>query len=134
MLSKFFDWVRSLVSKPEPVSTAKNDFFAEASRDPRWKPFRNNYLVNKRCAICDSTENLELHHKKSFHDHPELELDPGNVVALCENPSRNCHFVFGHLMNWRLVNDDIDNTIMYFQLLRKKAKMKANRRNADKRP
>ena len=134
MLSNLLSWLYSLIFKPEPVLTAKTDFFAEAARDPKWRTFRNNYLVDKRCAICDSPENLELHHKKAFRDHPELELSSDNVVALCENPSRNCHFVFGHLMNWRLINDDLDNTIRYFQLLRKKAKMKANRHDMSSRP
>lgn len=29
-----------------------------------------------------------------------MELDPNNLVTLCENPTFNCHLFFGHLKRW----------------------------------
>lgn len=106
----------------------KSDVFeVAADRSGQWRAFRNNIVKDGKCAICGSRKNLQAHHKKPFKDFPELELDPDNIVILCENPSRNCHFVFGHLFNWSAYNDDIVNTIQYFQIIMKKAKMRAYR-------
>jgi hypothetical protein len=49
---------------------------------------------------------LEVHHIKPFHLHPELELEPKNLITLCENKSDgvNCHLLFGHLGSFRSFN------------------------------
>jgi hypothetical protein len=57
-----------------------------------------------RCAACFGKDYLEVHHVKPFHLHPELELEPANLITLCENPTHNCHFIFGHVLDWRLAN------------------------------
>lgn len=128
MFKLLFSWVASLLGKKDNLVRSSAEFYAESSRSHEWRSLSSNFLNGKKCAICGSFENLEAHHKKAFHEHPELELDISNLVALCRNPSKNCHFVFGHLMNWSTTNHDIDNTIKYFQLLIKKAKMNASRR------
>lgn len=74
---------------------------AGKTRDPGWPAFRKHFLIGKRCAACGGVDFLELHHVLPFHDFPEKELDEGNVIPLCEKPSRNCHFVFGHALNWK---------------------------------
>jgi hypothetical protein len=130
MLKKLLNWVSGLFIKHDEVLTAKTVFIAEAARDPRWQSFRNKMVEGKRCAICGSADNLTAHHKKPFFEHPELELEPSNIEILCENSSRNCHFIFGHLMNWQTYNDDLDNTIAYFQLLRKRAKIRLKRHSS----
>jgi 5-methylcytosine-specific restriction protein A len=127
MLRRLIDWFSNLFIKTDVVLTAKTEFIAEASRDHRWNDFKNKLVAGKKCAICGSVENLTGHHKKPFFQYPELELDPANIEILCENPSRNCHFIFGHLMNWRTYNDDLDNTIAYFQLLRNRARIRLKR-------
>lgn len=109
-------------------STIKTIYYhIEEARDPRWRAFRNKLTKNSKCAICGTNKHLRLHHKKPFHLFPELELDEKNVVVLCESPSHNCHFIFGHLMNWSMYNHDLDNTIAYFQLITKTAKMNLQR-------
>lgn len=78
-------------------------------RSRQWPRMRRQHL--KRvwwCQCCGSTKNLSVHHKKPFHLFPELELDPQNFVTLCETINVNCHFVKGHLRNWRNWNPDID--------------------------
>ena len=41
---------------------------------------------------------------RSYAQHPELELDPGNLVTLCADP---CHIVFGHYMAWTRINPTV---------------------------
>lgn len=70
-----------------------------------WKSVRQRHLEREpACAACGRAKDLEVHHIKPYHLHPELELDDGtngldgNLITLCADP---CHFVFGHLLNYR---------------------------------
>ena len=56
---------------------------------------------NPTCAACGGTEHLEVHHCKPFHLHPDLELEPANLITLCEKPGHVCHLIFGHAGNWK---------------------------------
>lgn len=104
-----------LKSLPKPKLVEDRDRFdlvGNKPRSTRWKTVRNNFVKeNNCCAICGKTENLNVHHKIPFHEDPSLELDENNLVVLCENDNLNCHFVFGHLMDWRNYNPDIDKDI-----------------------
>ena len=76
-----------------------------AGRSGRWPRVRAAHLAaNPTCAVCGTRENLEVHHIQPFHLFPELELDPGNLLTLCESPTHNDHLLFGHLLNWSLWN------------------------------
>ena len=35
------------------------------------------------------------------------ELDPSNFITLCEQ-SHNCHFIFGHLLDWHSRNANVE--------------------------
>jgi 5-methylcytosine-specific restriction endonuclease McrA len=77
-------------------------------RNSNWRKIRNQHLEkNPFCSVCRSKKNLSVHHIKSFHENPHLELDPENLITLCENKNLNCHFVFGHKMNWRNINEKL---------------------------
>lgn len=87
------------------------------TRSGRWHTVRNHHLVdNPSCAVCGGKKNLEVHHKKPFHLHPELELDQSNLITLCEAKREgvNCHLFFGHLGNYRDVNLTLDQDIFYW--------------------
>jgi hypothetical protein len=43
--------------------------------------------TQKRCRVCNSTENLEAHHLESKHYSPSLMLSLGNGIVLCDQ----CH-------------------------------------------
>jgi hypothetical protein len=62
------------------------------------------------CSVCDGKKKLEVHHKMPFHLHPALELDPGNLITLCENKADgvNCHLLFGHLGNFKSYNPQVN--------------------------
>lgn len=77
----------------------------EAHRSSQWPRVRREHLeLNGSCKACGAVKNLEVHHIAPFHLSPEQELDPFNLVTLCETPSHNCHFLFGHLLDWRAYN------------------------------
>src|SRR5690242_21104937 len=57
-------------------------------RSSRWPTVRKKFLskikaAGNGCAARGAKIGLQVHHKKPFHIHPELELDPTNLIALC---------------------------------------------------
>ena len=79
-----------------------------AERSSHWPTVRAAHLVDHpTCAACGAAKNLVVHHVVPFHERPELELDPSNLITLCESPSHNCHFVFGHLLSYRSWNAEV---------------------------
>lgn len=91
------------------------DFFSGkvplgASRSGKWPGVRAEHLKKfPECEVCGGTSNLSAHHIKPFHTHPELELDPRNLMTLCESKrfGLNCHLLIGHLGNFRRVNPSV---------------------------
>lgn len=76
-------------------------------RSSRWRKVREVHLKNNpKCELCEGAKKLRVHHIKPFHTHPELELEPTNLITLCECLSYgiNCHLLVGHLGNFRKVN------------------------------
>lgn len=81
-----------------------------AKRSNKWPTVRKAFLrTSPTCSLCGGKKKLEVHHVKPFHLHPELELDPNNFITLCENKGDglNCHLLFGHLGNFKSVNDSV---------------------------
>ena len=74
-------------------------------RSSEWRLFRQKYIQDQ-CASCGSETKLELHHIVPFNVAPDLELDPDNVITLCENKKYgiNCHLYNGHNGNYRNFN------------------------------
>ncbi|HZZ77186.1 MAG TPA: hypothetical protein VFE62_01625 [Gemmataceae bacterium] len=78
-----------------------NDKPELGKRSGHWPHVRASHLAaNPTCAACGGKDALEVHHCKPFHLHPDLELDPTNLITLCEKPGHDCHYVFGHAGNW----------------------------------
>jgi len=40
------------------------------------------------------------------HIDSSKELDPENFITLCELPTHDCHYHFGHLLDWSAYNPD----------------------------
>lgn len=79
-------------------------------RSPKWAKVRALFLgLKPSCAVCGGTERLEPHHIVPFHVAPELELDPTNLIVLCESKRNGvtCHQFVGHLGNYRSWNPDV---------------------------
>ena len=84
------------------------------TRSPKWQTVRKKFIeANPECALCGSLEKVEIHHKKPFHLHPELELDVNNLIGLCESGKNGiiCHRAFGHLGDYKSFNKNIDEDI-----------------------
>ena len=86
-------------------------FFGEVShvwgatkRSPGWDRLRDAHIdKNPFCAGCAIPFKLEAHHIAPFHLHPELELEPTNLITLC----RDCHWFLGHMRDWSLFNPHV---------------------------
>jgi len=80
-----------------------------SGRSSEWRKIRDAHIKsNPTCAVCGGTKKLNVHHIQPFHMHPELELDPTNLITLCttEKHGLNCHLLMGHLGNFKRVNPD----------------------------
>ena len=76
-----------------------------APRSGQWPRVRREHLARQPvCQACGRSKDLEVHHIQAFHDKPELQLDPSNLITLCGDP---CHIVHGHLMSWLRINKDV---------------------------
>jgi 5-methylcytosine-specific restriction protein A len=79
-------------------------------RSSKWQTVRKNFLEShKTCASCGNSNNLQVHHKKPFHIHPELELESTNLITLCEEKGdAGCHLKIGHLGDWKSYNPNVE--------------------------
>jgi hypothetical protein len=78
-------------------------------RSSKWPAVRRAWLLeHPTCDLCGGDRNLEVHHVEPFHQRPDLELQPSNLLTLCEDSGRvkglNCHLVAGHLGSWQSIN------------------------------
>jgi len=93
-------------------------------RSSKWASVRKSHLEKcPTCSACGGTSKVEVHHIKPFNLFPELELDPDNLITLCESWKKgvNCHLFFGHLGDYRSFNDRVkeDATSWLEKLLNK---------------
>jgi 5-methylcytosine-specific restriction protein A len=100
---QFIEWIQKI--------THTGDYAGEKlggkARSPQWPAIRNAFIKeHPTCAICGGKKDLNVHHRQSFHEHPELELDPHNLITLCNYSVH--HLWFGHLGNFKSINVDID--------------------------
>ena len=89
----------------EVLIDGKRDWKNKRSKD--WPKVREAHLKeNPVCNICGCKVDVEVHHIKPFHLYPELELEPSNLISLCETKKYgvNCHLFFGHLGNYKTEN------------------------------
>lgn len=81
-----------------------------AKRSSQWPTVRKHHLKkNPTCAVCGDTSKLEVHHIKPFHTHPELELEPTNLITMCESKSYGiiCHLLIGHWGSYKMINPNV---------------------------
>ena len=82
---------------------------AHLTRSPEWPSLRRAHLAaHPTCAACGTATHLEVHHEKPVHLWPEYELNPANLITLCESSTHNCHLIFGHLLDWSAYNRQVE--------------------------
>lgn len=82
----------------------------KARRSSAWPRVRDEHLKREpRCSVCGSTKKLEVHHVRPFFLAPELELDPTNLITLCESGrfGINCHLAIGHRGSFKKANPQV---------------------------
>lgn len=102
------DWIQRFL-KIGDYSEART---CGATRSPLWPGVRAAHLKGEpNCRVCGGDTGLQVHHIRPFHIHPELELEPTNLITLCTgNKTINCHLRFGHLDNFMTKwNPDIES-------------------------
>ena len=83
-------------------------------RSPHWPAVERTVLhLHPFCACCGPNKHdkgLQVHHIFPFHmaialGRPDLELDPRNLIVLCEtehnDPEANHHLAIGHMGNFK---------------------------------
>lgn len=77
-------------------------------RSSLWPAARRRHLAeHPECVACGSRARIEVHHVRPFHLYPDMELDPDNLISLCENEGHNCHLIWGHLLLWAAWNPTV---------------------------
>ncbi|WP_165422930.1 HNH endonuclease [Ktedonosporobacter rubrisoli] len=105
-----------------PLPTLRRDYGAHIAkkhgreRSAEWERVaREHRLREPACVACGYRgHKLQVHHIKPFHLHPELELDPNNLITLCEARGREHHLLLGHLGAWDSYNEHIRADIKHF--------------------
>jgi 5-methylcytosine-specific restriction endonuclease McrA len=90
-----------------------------SSRSSSWSKVRKQHISEfPKCAACGRSKKLDVHHIVPVSVDPSKELDPSNLITLCSDP---CHFVFGHLMDYKSWNKDVVNdTKVYLNKVKNK--------------
>lgn len=70
-------------------------------RSNEWAKVRKLHLLKEPfCMVCGGSKNLQVHHLMPVHVDPSKELDPENLITLC-NGTVNCHLIWGHLLDYK---------------------------------
>ena len=73
---------------------------ADHRRSSHWPTFLHAFLKAHPLCLATGLPAETGHHVVPFHERPELELDPNNIVPVRVAP----HFVIAHLGDWRKTN------------------------------
>jgi 5-methylcytosine-specific restriction enzyme A len=78
-------------------------------RSTHWKTLEHHFLQEHPiCEACGTHIRVQVHHKKPFHIHPELELNTTNLISLCMS-RRECHLWIGHGGNFKEWNPKVED-------------------------
>lgn len=78
-----------------------------ALRSSKWPAVRSAHLKeHPTCENCGGKVSLQVHHVIPFTQNKELELSDSNLITLCEEKPKNCHYNEGHLgISWHAWNE-----------------------------
>ena len=86
------------------------------ARSPEWSRVAMEHRRHEpACVACGYRgKKVQVHHIRPFHLHPQLELDPTNLITLCEARGREHHLLLGHLDAWDSYNEHIRADAKHF--------------------
>lgn len=94
MINKILGFFRSFVPGQEPVFGGK-PMLLGGPRSSHWPKIRKEHLNKESCCqACGGEKELNVHHIIPYHIDKTKELDPDNLITLCEGGGINCHFFF----------------------------------------
>lgn len=89
-------------------SLVREHIVKAATRSSKWPGVRKAFMKQfPTCDACGGTDNLQVHHVCPFHDNPELELHPDNLITLCMGYNKGigeCHVKIGHGSSFKFFN------------------------------
>lgn len=95
-----------------PIAWRPSAILEARQRSSKWRRLREEHLQKQpQCAACGRTTGLIVHHIIPVSFDPTRELDPENLLTLCETP---CHIVFGHFFSYHCYNRDVRRTAAEF--------------------
>jgi hypothetical protein len=78
----------------------------EQARSPKWRAVEKEHLkAQPMCMVCGGVKHLQVHHLRPFHDFPELELDPKNLITGCMGKFE-CHLRVLHGGSFQFYNPE----------------------------
>ena len=96
-LQKLTAWLQDIQAKMQGAR-----FAGEPPRSNEWPKVRAAHLETEpNCMVCGCSKNLNVHHIMPFHFDQSKELDPDNLITLCQDPKHECHLTYGHWRNYR---------------------------------
>ncbi len=126
-------WAAQLPVKQAPGPAEEHErAHATAPRSGHWPVVRAAYLVKQPvCEACGSSKGLQVHHRRPFHLHPELELDPTNLITLCGPEGHNCHLRIGHGFDYHSYNPHVaEDAALQRERIRDRLYQRRRRRHA----
>lgn len=79
------------------LSLVKNKVNKDSRNTPIWKSLKRyiKQRENYSCYICDSNQNIDIHHLDSWKQFPDRRYDETNLVALCKFCHEDFHCKYG---------------------------------------
>lgn len=93
-------------------------------RSPRWPALSRAHLAaHPRCEACGAAAGVVAHHVVPVHIDRARELDPANLVSMC-NP-HGCHLYLAHCGRWDWYSPEVRDLCRWLQRLRAEAARRA---------
>lgn len=107
--------LQRIASKVSKVRSLHRERNKSRGRSPGWDAARDAHLLREPvCVACGGDSLLQVHHVAPFHLHPELELDPTNLITLCMG-EYDCHLRIGHGDSFRCYNPQVRDDAAAFR-------------------